>query len=105
GGFGQRAPGAARRGDSARVRIYNDKNELIRTLRWSVDSGFNRDYWGMDEKGDRQPGSPKPQRDAPEPGGLQVMPGTYKVVITYARASDSTFITVKDDPRLGDRKE
>jgi len=59
----------------------------------------------MEEKGVRQPGSPKPQPGAPEPGGLQVLPGTYKLVITYARASDSTFVTVKDDPRLGNRND
>jgi hypothetical protein len=74
-------------------------------LRWDVDSGFNRQYWGMEEKGVRQPGSPKPQPGAPEPGGLQVLPGTYKLVVSYARASDSTFITVKDDPRLGNRND
>jgi septal ring factor EnvC (AmiA/AmiB activator) len=57
----------------------------------------------MEEKGFRQPGSPKPAANAPEPGGFQVLPGTYKVVINYARASDSTFVTVKDDPRIGNR--
>ncbi len=103
GGFQGGAPG--RRGDSAMVRIYNDKNELIRTLRWSVDSGFNRQYWGMEEKGSRQPGSPKPTPGSPEPAGFAVLPGTYKMVITYARSSDSTFVTVKDDPRLGNRNE
>ena len=102
GGLGQ---GGGRRGDSALVRIYNDKNELIRTLRWTVDSGFNRLYWGMEEKGYRQPGSPKPQPGAQEPGGFSVLPGTYKLVMTYARSSDSTFINVKDDPRLGNRND
>ncbi|MGQ0739246.1 MAG: WD40/YVTN/BNR-like repeat-containing protein [Bacteroidota bacterium] len=106
GGLGQGGPGTARRGgDSAMVRIYNASNELIRTLRWSIDSGFNRQYWGMEEKGVRQPGSAKPQPGAPEPGGLQVLPGTYKLVMMYARASDSTFIAVKDDPRLGNRND
>ena len=105
GGFGQGGPGAGRRTDSAMVRIYNSNNELIRTLRWSVDSGFNRNYWGMEERGFRQPGSAKPQPGAPEPGGFLVLPGTYKLVITYARASDSASITVKDDPRLGNRNE
>ena len=106
GGFGGgQGQGSVRRGDSAMARIYNDKNELIRTLRWNVDSGFNRQYWGMEEKGVRQPGSPKPQPGSPEPGGFQVLPGTYKVVITYARTDDSTFVTVKDDPRLGNRNE
>lgn len=106
GGAGQGGPGGGgRRTDSAMVRIYNADNQLIRTLRWAVDSGFNRMYWGMEEKGFRQPGSPKPQPGAPEPGGLQVLPGTYKLVISYARSSDSTFITVKDDPRLGNRND
>ena len=104
GRFGQGGTGASR-GDSAMVRIYNANNELIRTLRWNIDSGFNRQYWGMDEKGFRQPGSPKPQPGAAEPGGYQVLPGTYKLVITYARASDSTFVTIKDDPRLGNRND
>ncbi|HMK26448.1 MAG TPA: hypothetical protein VK483_10495 [Chitinophagaceae bacterium] len=105
GRFGQGGAGGGGRGDSATVRIYNANNELVRTLRWSVDSGFNRQYWSMEEKGFRQPGSPKPQPGAIEPGGLQVLPGTYKLVITYARASDSTFVTVKDDPRLGNRND
>ncbi len=105
GGFGQGGPGGGRRSDSAMVRIYNSNNELIRTLRWAVDSGFNRTYWGMEEKGFRQPGSPKPLPGAQEPGGFTVLPGIYKLVMTYSRSSDSTFITVKDDPRLGNRND
>lgn len=93
------------RTDSAMVHIYNEKNELIRTLRWKVDSGFNRQYWGMEEKGVRQPGSPKPRPGAPEPGGFPVLPGRYKLVLTYKSESDSTYITVRDDPRTGNRNE
>jgi hypothetical protein len=113
GRFGQ-GGGSGRRGDSATVRIYNANNELIRTLRWNVDSGFNRQYWGMEERGFRslatqQAGnlvlSPKPQPGAPEPGGFLVLPGSYKVVINYARSSDSTFVTVKDDPRFENRND
>ena len=106
GGFGQSGPGAGgRKGDSISVRIYNSENMLIRTLKWGVDSGFNRQYWGMEEKGFRQPGSPKPQPGGPEPGGLQVFSGTYKLVLSYNRISDSTYVTVKDDPRLGNRND
>ncbi|MEN9547654.1 MAG: hypothetical protein RIR12_245 [Bacteroidota bacterium] len=89
--------------DTAWVKIYNSSDELIRTLRWPVDSGYNRIYWGMEEKGFRQPGSPKPQPSAQEPGGFQVLPAIYKMVIHYGKAVDSTFINVKDDPRLGNR--
>ncbi len=103
GGGGQGGAGGGRRTDSAMVKIFNADNELIRTLRWAVDTGFNKMYWGMEEKGFRQTGSPKPLPGAAEPGGSQVLPGTYKLVMTYARTSDSTFITVKDDPRLGNR--
>jgi len=105
GGRGQFGGGGRISGDSVLVRIYNDKNELIRTLRWGIDSGFNRQYWGMEEKGYRQPGSPKPRPGSTEPGGLQVLPGTYKVVISLAREMDSTFVTIKDDPRLGNRND
>ena len=107
GGRGGPIGGGGNRGsiDSVWVRIYNDKNDLIRTLHWPVDSGFNRQYWGTEEKGYRQPGSPKPRAGSPEPGGFQVLPGTYKVVIALGRDADSTFITVKDDPRLGNRND
>jgi len=91
--------------DSAVVKIYNDKNENIRNLKWKTDSGFNRQYWGMEEKGFRQPGTPKPKPGAPEPASFIVLPGTYKVVITINKESDSTYINVKDDPRSGNRND
>jgi hypothetical protein len=91
--------------DSVTVKIYNDKNENIRNLKWKTDTGFNRQYWGMEEKGFRQPGSPKPRPGAPEPASFIVLPGTYKVVITLNKESDSTYIKVNDDPRLGNRND
>ncbi len=89
--------------DSVTVKIYNDKNENIRNLKWKTDTGFNRQYWFMEEKGFRQPGSPKPRPGSPEPGGFQVLPGTYKIVFALNKEADSTFIKVNDDPRLGNR--
>jgi photosystem II stability/assembly factor-like uncharacterized protein len=89
--------------DSVTVKIYNDKNEVIRNLKWKADTGFNRQWWGMEEKGFRQPGSRAARGAAAaanEPGGLQVFPGTYKVVLTYGKEADSTLVTIKDDPRL-----
>lgn len=93
------------RSDSVTVKIYNDKNENIRNLKWKADTGLNRQYWNMEEKGFRQPGSPKPRPGAPEPGGFQALPGTFKVVISMNKESDSTYITVKDDPRFGNRND
>ena len=92
--------GRAARMDSVTVRIYNDKSEIIRNLKWKADTGINRSYWRMEERGYRSPGSPRPRPNAPETPGLQVFPGTYKVVLTLGNQSDSTMVTIKDDPRL-----
>src|SRR5687767_8349503 len=67
--------------------------------------GMNRRYWNMDEKGFRSPGSIRPRAGSIEPPGNQVLPGNYKIVVSAGAISDSTFITVKDDPRIGNRNE
>jgi len=89
--------------DTVTVRIYNEQLERIRELKIKSDTGFNRITWNMDEKGFRNPGSPKPTVASPEPGGWNVLPGKYKVVITNGTDADSTMVTVKPDPRIGDR--
>lgn len=95
--------------DSVMVKIYNDKNEIVRNLKWAADSGFNRRNWGMEEKGFRTPGAGGRGRrsggaaGADEPVGQQALPGTYKVVLKYKNETDSTYVTLLDDPRLGNR--
>lgn len=91
--------------DTALVRIFNENNEQIRTLRWAADSGFNRNYWNLEEKGVRRPGSPKPKSETSEAPGWKALPGKYKLVIELDGAKDSTIVTVLDDPRIGNRNE
>ena len=93
--------------DSVQVKIYNEKNELIRNLKWKADTGLNRQWWGMEEKGFRQPGSRggRGGRGGAEPAGLQVFPGIYKVVLSLGKDADSTLVTIKDDPRLHKTEE
>ena len=91
--------------DSVQVRIFSEKDEIIRNLKWKADTGFNRQWWGMEEKGHRTPGTPKPLPNAPETSGLEAYPGTYKVVLTLGKESDSTTVTIKDDPRLNKTQE
>jgi photosystem II stability/assembly factor-like uncharacterized protein len=86
--------------DSAMVRIYTEGNELIRTMKVKADSGYNRRSWGFEMKGIRRPGSPKPKKDAPEPGGPAVYPGKYKLVVSLGNEKDSTMIVVKPDPKM-----
>jgi photosystem II stability/assembly factor-like uncharacterized protein len=100
------AQDSARKGrDSVQVMIYDDRNQPVRRLTWRADEGFNRRYWGTEGKGYRMPGSPKLRPGAPELGGQPVLPGTYKVVLQYLGAKDSGMITIKDDPRLGNRND
>lgn len=91
--------------DSVWVRFYNDKNENIRNLRWKADTGLNKGYWQMDEKGFRNPGSPRPRIGTPESSGWQVLPGTYKIKISMGTLTDSTYILVKSDPRIENRDQ
>ena len=89
--------------DSVSVKIYDLKNELIRTLKWKADTGFNRNNWTLEKKGIRMPGSPRQRGRSAEPGGRPVIPGVYKIVLSLDKATDSVMVTVKPDPRLGDR--
>lgn len=87
--------------DTIFISIYNDKGEKIRILtRKYKENGMFRMYWRMDEKGIRYPSRRDSRRNAPEPGGVSVMPGTYKVVMTFDDQKDSTLVKVAYDPRL-----
>ncbi len=92
--------------DSAWLKVFDEQNKQIRSYKVKADTGFNRIYWGFETKGSRRPGSPKPRPGAPEPfGGMDVFPGTYKVVVSLGKDSDSTMVVVKADPRIETKKE
>lgn len=86
--------------DSVQVQIYN-ADKLIRTLKFKTPekAGFHRVYWNMDEKGPDRPSRTIRKRNR-EAGGVNVKPGTYKLVVSLGEASDETMITVASDPRL-----
>jgi photosystem II stability/assembly factor-like uncharacterized protein len=88
--------------DSLTFQVLNAKNEVIRTIKQKTpqDNGLNRMVWSLDQKGVRGPSRDKPRENAPEPSGLNVLPGTYKIRITFGDQKDSTTIVVKDDPRF-----
>ncbi|MBK8609506.1 MAG: hypothetical protein IPL84_06055 [Chitinophagaceae bacterium] len=90
--------------DSAMVKIYDQSNKLIRSMKMKVDTGLNKSSWGFEMNGIRQPGSPKPKPNANEPRGYSVFPGTYKLVITVGKESDSTMIVVNHDPAAPEDK-
>lgn len=85
--------------DTAKIQIF-EGDECIRTLTQMPDSGINRIQWRMDKKGMRSPGTPKPKAGARERGGINVLPGTYEVVITLGDQESRTSLEVLADPRL-----
>lgn len=87
--------------DSLTLEVFNAKGEKIRTIKQKApeDNGLNRMTWGLNEKGVRQPSREKPRANASEPGGTQVLPGIYKLRLTFGDKKDSTTINVKSDPR------
>lgn len=103
---GKDTAAAKQKSDSVWFKVFDEQNKQIRSYKLKADTGFNRTWWGFETKGNRRPGSPKPRPGAPEPyGGMQVFPGTYKVVISMGKESDSTMVTVKADPRIETKKE
>ncbi|HEX6982910.1 MAG TPA: hypothetical protein VF181_09125 [Balneolaceae bacterium] len=83
------------------IEIFNSKGDKIRTLKEVPEhDGINRTIWELDEKGVRGPSRRQPDEDAPEPSGSNVLPGTYKVKMTYGGQSDSTTVQVHFDPRI-----
>ncbi len=91
---------AKQKADSVTVKIYDVNNIQIRTFKVKADSGYNQFNWRYEMKGFRQPGSPKPKPNSPEPSGLNVFPGNYKAVLTLGKDVDSTLLVVKPDPRF-----
>jgi photosystem II stability/assembly factor-like uncharacterized protein len=86
--------------DSIYVYIKNDKNETIRFLRFKADSGYNRVYWDLAEKGIRYPGSKKSKNIDSDNGGMTVLPGVYNVVVEYMDSKDSQNVNVEYDKRI-----
>ena len=83
--------------DTLTAQIYNEAEELIQTL-YSQPStkGLNYLIWKLDEK------SAPLLSHGPEDEirGIPVLPGTYKVLLTYGREQDSSYVEVIPDPRF-----
>ena len=89
--------------DSVILEIF-DGERLIRTLKWKApeEQGLHRVTWWMDEKGVSFPSREAPRRpQTQESGGVQVLPGTYTLKMTYGDQESTQEITVMIDPRLG----
>ncbi len=97
--------GHAVKADTLQVEIFDSAGKLMRHFKTKVEKGMNRFSWGLEMNGIRTPDQPKPLPGAPVPGGLPVMPGTYKVRLTYGNFKDSTTVKVNADPRMNVKSE
>lgn len=88
--------------DSLVVKIFDQQNRLIRTLRsrLSDTAGIQYVNWGLEEMGVRFPGTPRPKDKNAEAAGLTVLPGTYKLFFQLGDQQDSSAINVKADTRI-----
>lgn len=88
--------------DSIFLQVFNDKNELIRSLKQKSpkENGVHRMYWNMDEKGKSKPSRKKAKKNAPEPSGVTVLPGTYAIKIHFGNQTATETIQVAYDPRV-----
>ena len=86
--------------DSLQLQLF-DGERLIRTLKQKApkEDGMHTWKWNMDEKGIEWP-SKKIRKTKREPSGVQVLPGTYRAVLSYGDQNSETVIEVKNDPRI-----
>ena len=77
--------------------IYNSKNELINAIKTKkLEQGLNYFIWKLDEQASVLPGA----WIHDDFRGIPVLSGTYKVVLHYENAKDSTYIKILNDPRF-----
>jgi photosystem II stability/assembly factor-like uncharacterized protein len=86
--------------DSVKVEVFDGNRKPVRTFSVEAKKGLNRIAWGLERKGVRYPGTPKPAPGAPEPGGPLVFPGRYLVRLSNGPVTDSSYVNVSLDPRM-----
>ncbi|SNR66403.1 WD40/YVTN/BNR-like repeat-containing protein [Lutibacter flavus] len=88
--------------DSIIFQVFNDKNELIRTIKRKApeENGVHRMYWYLGEKGKQRPSRRKARENAQERRGVTVLPGSYKIKLHYGNQTAEEKIEVAYDPRV-----
>jgi photosystem II stability/assembly factor-like uncharacterized protein len=109
---GQMPTGFAGRGGRSnepkvKITIYDNSGDTVNVLEVTPEhNGINRTTWRLNGKGiskypsRRQGGFGGRGGGFGGFGGSSVLPGTYKLVLSYGDAKDSTSVTVHSDPRM-----
>jgi photosystem II stability/assembly factor-like uncharacterized protein len=90
---------APEKGQKANMVVLNAAGDTVRTMQWELAKGMNRFSWNLKADGIRFP-SRRENTSGRVPQGLDVLPGTYKVVLQIGTHKDSSMLVVHADPRL-----
>jgi photosystem II stability/assembly factor-like uncharacterized protein len=90
--------GSYKKDEKLKLQFVSEKGDTIRTIRMPLDSQMNRVRWGLNRKGVSFPSYDEPKKDE-EPSAPGVLPGRYKVIGSYGKEKDSTWIQVQSDAR------
>ena len=85
--------------DKATFYVLDSKMDTVRTFTRKLKDGMNRTSWRFERDGIEGPSRRKRKKDADKPGGIDVMPGIYKIIVELGDSKDSSMVSVKPDPR------
>lgn len=85
--------------DKLYIVAINTQGDTVRSFDRKLKEGMNRIGWNPDTKGVDFPRKTDP-KEKREPGGMPIIPGTYKMIFQYNGHKDSTLLTVALDPRI-----
>lgn len=84
----------------AELRVFNEAGDTLRTLRFEPDSAVNRFSWDLREQGVRSISRKAPKEDELYGGGPMVVPGSYRLEMTYKGMKASATVQVGPAPGL-----
>jgi hypothetical protein len=88
--------------DPAKVelRVFDAQDQQIRFFKRPLIQGINRVFWGLERDGVRPMPGPEPANlDDGLPGGPEVVPGDYRITLSFDGIEQSTSVRVLADPR------
>ena len=83
----------------AKFVIMDSKGDTVRHFSRDLKPGMNRLVWPLNRNGVAYPSRSPRRPNADPPSGGSVLPGVYKVMVSYGEDKDSTMVTVHPDPR------
>ncbi|MEE9439257.1 MAG: hypothetical protein V3V14_09685 [Saprospiraceae bacterium] len=94
--------------EKVHVCVLDSNQDTVRRFSRKIKSGYGNVAWYLDRDGVRYPSRTEPKKDADLPGGVDVLPGDYQVIITKGDPMDSikaiiktsTWVKVMHDPRI-----